>query len=367
MIQMKKIFLSKLATKSINLNYNKNVMESYDSIYKNIKQNWDKIAKPLDSLGKLEKIICKIGAAEQTVHPKAAKSVVLVLCADNGIVEEGVSQSGQEVTRICARNIALGKSAVGIMAEVSGTELITADFGINSDEKIPGVLDLRVANGTKNFAKEYAMTAEETQKAIQNGMELAKKCKEFGFDILCAGEMGIGNTTTSSAVAASILKCAPEKVTGRGAGLSSAGLKRKISVIKSAIEKYSLYEKSAFEILQAVGGFDIAGLAGVYLGAKKYKIPVVLDGAISLTAALVAENLESGTADFLIPSHKSREPLSQKISEKLGLEPVIDADMALGEGTGAVLMMGLIKSALAVYDKCVPFEKSGVEQYKRYD
>lgn len=342
-------------------------MESYGEIFKSIKQNWDKIAKPLDSLGKLEEIVCKIGAAQGTLHPKAAKSVVLVLCSDNGIVEEGVSQSGQEVTGICARNIAAGKTAVGVMAEVSGTELITADFGINSDEKIPGVLDLRIRNGTRNFLKERAMTVEETEKALSNGIELAKKCKEFGFDILCAGEMGIGNTTTSSAVASAILKCGPEEITGRGAGLSDEGLSRKISVIKSAIEKYSLYGKPVFEILQTVGGFDIAGLAGIYIGAKKHKIPVVLDGAISLTAALVAEEIEKGTVDFLIPSHKSREPLSQKITEKLGLKPVLDANMALGEGTGAVLMMNVIKSALAVYDKCVPFEKSGVEQYKRYD
>lgn len=342
-------------------------MESYDEIYKKIKRNWDKIAKPLDSLGKFEEIICKIGAAEGTERPKAAKSVVLVLCADNGIVEEGVSQSDQEVTKICARNIAEGKTAVGVMAEQSGVEIITADFGINSKEKIPGVLDLRIHSGTRNFLKERAMTVEETQKAISNGMELARRCKDFGFDILCAGEMGIGNTTTSSAVAASLFKCPAKEITGRGAGLSDEGLAKKISVIDEAIKKYSLYEKSAFEILQTVGGFDIAGLAGIYLGAKRYKIPVVLDGAISLAAALVAENLESGTVDYLIPSHKSREPLSEKITEKLGLEPVIDANMALGEGTGAVLMMSLIKNALAVYDKCVPFEKSGVEQYKRYD
>lgn len=341
-------------------------MESYDEIFKKIKQNWDKIAKPLDSLGRLEETVCKIGAAQGTLQPKAEKSVVLVLCADNGIVEEGVSQSGQEVTKICARNIAAGKTAVGVMAECSGTEIITADFGINSGEKIPGVLDLRIRNGTRNFLREHAMTEQEAETAIQNGIELVKRCKDFGFDIICAGEMGIGNTTTSSAVASSILRCAPEKITGRGAGLDDLHLQKKISVIKSAVEKYSLYEKSAFEILQAVGGFDIAGLAGVYLGAKKYKIPVVLDGAISLAAALVAEEMEKGTARYLIPSHKSREILAIKAAEKLGLQPVLDAGMALGEGTGAVLMMGIIKSALAVYNKCVPFEKSGVAQYRRF-
>lgn len=341
--------------------------EKYIEIYSEIKKNWDRIAKPLDSLGKLEEIICRIGAVEGTVHPKCEKSAVLVLCADNGIVEEGVSQSGQEVTRICAENIAAGKTAVGAIAKISGTKIITADFGINTDESIPGVLDFKIRKGTRNFLKESAMTKEEAEEAIGKGMELALSCRKSGFDILCLGEMGIGNTTTSAAVAASILKCEASKTAGRGAGLSSSGLERKISVIQRAIKKYSLYEKSAFEILRTVGGFDIAGMAGVCLAAKKHGIPVVLDGAVSMAAALAAEKIESGTSRYLIPSHKSREPMASKIACELGLEPVLDAGMALGEGSGAVLMMNVIKGALGVYENCVPFEKSGVKQYTRYD
>lgn len=211
------------------------------------------------------------------------------------------------------------------------------------------------------------MTKEEAEEAISRGMELALSCKKSGFEILCLGEMGIGNTTTSAAVAASILKCEASKTAGRGAGLSSSGLERKISVIQRAIEKYSLYEKSAFEILRTVGGFDIAGMAGVCLAAKKHGIPVVLDGAVSMAAALAAEKIEGGTSRYLIASHKSREPVASKIAFELGLEPVLDAGMALGEGSGAVLMMNVIKGALEVYENCVPFEKSGVEQYTRYD
>lgn len=289
------------------------------------------------------------------------------MCADNGIVEEGVSQSGQEVTRICAKNIAAGKTAVGALAKFSGTKIITADFGINSDESIPGVLDFKIRKGTRNFLKESAMTKEEAEEAIGRGMELALSCKKSGFDILCLGEMGIGNTTTSAAVTASILRCEASKTAGRGAGLSSGGLERKISVIQRAIGKYSLYEKSAFDILRTVGGFDIAGMAGVCLAAKKHGIPVVLDGAVSMAAALAAEKIESGISRYLIPSHKSREPMASKIASALGLEPVLDAGMALGEGSGAVLMMNVIKGALEVYENCVPFEKSGVEQYTRYD
>ncbi len=344
-----------------------NPSKNYIEIYSEIKRNWDRIAKPLDSLGKLEEIVCKIGAVQNTVHPKAARSAVLVLCSDNGVVEEGVSQSGQEVTKICAKNIAAGKTSVGALAKFSGTEIITADFGINTDEKLSGVLDLKIRKGTRNFLKESAMTKSETEDAIQKGMELAERCKKFGLEILCLGEMGIGNTTTSAAVASSLLKCKASQIAGRGAGLSDEGLKKKISVIQSAIEKYSLYEKSALEVLQTVGGFDLAGMAGVCLAAKKYGIPVVLDGAVSMVSAFVAEKLESGTCSYLVPSHKSREPLASKVAAALNLEPVLDAGMALGEGTGAVLMMNVIKSALEVYENCVPFEKSGVEQYQRYD
>lgn len=344
-----------------------NPSKDYTEIYNEIKRNWDRAAKPLDSLGKLEETICKIGAVQNTVHPKVSRIAVLVFCSDNGIVEEGVSQSGQEVTRICAGNIAAGKTAVGALAKFAGTEIITADFGMNTGEKIPGVLDMKIRMGTRNFLKESAMTESETEDAIQKGMELAGRCRKSGIEILCLGEMGIGNTTTSAAVAASLLKCAASQIAGRGAGLSDEGLRKKISVIQGAIDKYSLYGKSALEILRTVGGFDIAGMAGACLAAKKYGIPVVLDGAVSMVSALVAENLESGICDYLVPSHKSREPLASKVAAALNLEPVLDADMALGEGTGAVLMMNVIKAALEVYENCVPFEKSGVEPYHRYD
>jgi len=338
----------------------------YKDIYEKIKNNWDAIAKPLDSLGRLEEIVCKIGAIQSTELPTVDKSAVIILCSDNGIVEEGVSQSDQSVTRICTENIAAKKTTVGIMAEQSNTDVLVYDLGIASTDKLNNVTDYKIRYGTRNFLLEPAMTQEETEKAISIGKKIVKNCKTMGYNILCIGEMGIGNTTTSSAIAASLLKCKAEDVTGKGAGLDDKALIHKKEVIQSAIDKHHLYEKDALTILQYVGGYDIAGMVGIYLGAKEYNIPIVIDGAISMVAALVAENIQPNIIDYLIPSHKSREPLVKEVMKKLNINPVIDANMALGEGTGAVLMLSIIKTAIAVYKKSVPFSQSGVEQYKRY-
>lgn len=342
-------------------------MTEYEKYYSQIKNNWDLIAKPLDSLGKLENLISQIGAIQKKLCPSVKKSIALILCSDNGIVEEGVSQSEQNVTKICAKNIAAKKTTVGIIAKTSHTKIKVVDLGINSSQKIKNVLDKKIRKGTRNFAKESAMTFDEMLRAIKIGEELVKECKKKNYNIICVGEMGIGNTTTSAAIVSSILKCDVKKIVGRGAGLSDEGLRKKISVIQNAIKKYNLYEKNPLEILQTVGGFDIAGMIGIFLGAKKYELPVVLDGVVSFAAALVAQSLDSEITKYLIPSHKSREPLVNEIIKNLNLSPVLDADMALGEGSGAVLMMNIIKVALEVYKKSVPFKKSGVEQYKRYD
>ena len=337
-----------------------------EKIFNQIKHNWDCVAKPLDGMGRFEELTAKIGAIQGTESPRLDKVGLLVLCADNGIVEEGVSQSGQEVTAICAKNIAAGKSAVGVLSASLGLDLLTVDMGIASADEIPNVINRRICAGSRNFSKEAAMSWAECESAIQTGIELAGECSKK-YDAVCIGEMGIGNTTTSAALAAGLLGLSAEEVCGRGAGLSDDGLKKKISVVDAAIKKYDLYKKPAHEILECVGGFDIAGMVGVYLGAKKYGLPVILDGAISVTAALAAVKIDPECKDFLLPSHKSREPLMEKICAELGEDfaPVIDGGMALGEGTGAVMMTGLLKGALEVYNKALKFENSGVSQYER--
>ena len=336
------------------------------SIFNQIKENWDCISKPLDSMGRFEELTAKLGVIQNSIYPKLDKVALLVLCADNGVVEEGVSQSGQEVTAICARNIAEGNTSAGVMAKALGIDVLAVDMGIAVTEEIPDVLDRKIRAGTRNFAKEAAMTWGECQSAIQTGISLAEECKKK-YDAVCIGEMGIGNTTTSAAVAAGLLGLSAEEVCGRGAGLSDQGLQRKICVVDAAIKKYDLYNKSAHEVLECVGGFDIAGMVGVYLGAKKVGLPVILDGAISLTAALAAVKMEEDAGHYLIPSHRSREPLAEKICAELGADfsPVIDGAMALGEGSGAVMMTGLLRTALEVYNKALRFGDSGVGQYKR--
>ena len=241
------------------------------------------------------------------------------------------------------------------------------DIGIQNREEIHGVLNKKIRCGTRNFLKEPAMTEEETVRAMAVGMELVRTLKEEGYRILATGEMGIGNTTTSSAMAAALLKCEVPLVTGKGAGLSEKGLLHKQEVIGEAIRKYDLYEKDAFTILETVGGLDIAGLVGVCIGGAIYRIPIVLDGVISLVAALTAEKIAPGTKEYLLTSHQGKEPAAKFLLKALEKEAVLNAHMALGEGTGAVMMFPLLDMALRVYHAETTFFDIQVEQYQRFD
>ncbi|MCM1528034.1 MAG: nicotinate-nucleotide--dimethylbenzimidazole phosphoribosyltransferase, partial [Bacteroides sp.] len=260
------------------------VEEPDREIYAKILANWDATAKPLDGLGRFEEILARIGAILGTEEPDIRKKAVIIMCADNGIVEEGVSQSGMEVTTAVARQMARGNSSVGKMAAVIGADTIPVDIGMYHPEPIKGVWNRKIRRGTGNFRREPAMTREEALEAILTGMEIAADCKEKGYGILAAGEMGIGNTTTSSAVAAALLKCETEAVTGRGAGLNDEKFRNKQRIIAEAVEKYRLYEADPLTALETVGGLDIAGLAGLCIGGALSHIPVVLDGVISMTA-----------------------------------------------------------------------------------
>lgn len=341
------------------------VEEPSREIYREVLKNWDRMAKPLDSLGCFEKITAQIGAASGTDRPDISRKAVIIMCADNGIVKEGVSQSGQEVTAAVARQMARGESSVGKMAAVIGADTIAVDIGINREEKIAGLLDRRISRGTRNFCKEPAMTEEEAVRAIYTGMELVADCREKGYGILATGEMGIGNTTTSSAITAALLACSAAEVTGRGAGLSDEKFMRKQQVIEEAVARYRLRGAEPLEILQCVGGLDLAGLAGVCIGGAVFHMPIVLDGFISMTAALLAERIIPGTASYLVASHKGKEPAVGRLAAELGLNPVIDAGMALGEGTGAVMMLSLLDMAFRIYNEGTTFLDMEMEPYRR--
>lgn len=337
-----------------------------EAMRKKVLSNLDHVAKPLDGLGKFEAYTAQIGAIQGTAEIDISKKAVIIMCADNGIVAEGISQSEQDVTLAVVKNMANKKSSVGKMAEAIGVDTIVVDIGINDKGKIPGVLDKKIRCGTRNFRNEPAMTEEEAVKAIFTGIETVLDCKEKGYKILATGEMGIGNTTTSSAVTAALLNCEVAEVTGRGAGLSDEKLLHKQKIIAEALEKYKLTGADALKILETVGGLDIAGLTGVCIGGALYHIPIVLDGVISMVAALLAEQIVPGTKDYLLPSHKGKEPAIERLAQKLSMEPVIDGNMALGEGTGAIMMFSLLDIALCVYQNRTTFSDIHIEQYERF-
>ena len=331
-----------------------------------VKRNWDQVAKPLDSLGVFEDITVRMGGILEDTSLNLDKKAILVMCADNGIVEEGVSQSGQEVTLAVAGSMGRQTSSVCRMARLSKAAVIPVDIGIHSDEILTGVLSCKVAHGTRNFAKEPAMTREEVYQAVEVGIDLVRQCKEEGFKLIGTGEMGIGNTTTSAAVIASLLSCLVHDVVGRGAGLSSEGLDRKRQVIEEAIARYQLQDADALTVLQCVGGLDIAGLVGVMFGGAYYQIPIVLDGVISAAAALAAVRILPAVKDYLFASHMGKEQAMGPVCQELGLKPVIYGELALGEGTGAAMFFSLLDQALSVYHDQTTFGDIQIEAYARF-
>lgn len=332
-----------------------------------IARRWDRIAKPLDSLGEFEKIIGRIGGITRQEEVRIDRRAVLVLCADNGIVEEHVSQSTQEVTALVARNMTKGISSIGRMAVRAHADVLPVDIGINIQETIPGLIQKRIAPGTRNFLREPAMSLEEAAQAISTGIELVEDCVKKGYQILATGEMGIGNTTTSSAVAAALLGCPAGKLVGAGAGLSLEGVSRKCSVVEAALEKYALRKEETMRILATVGGFDLAGLVGIFLGGARYHVPVILDGIVSTVAALAAGRLAPCCREYMIASHLSREPAAAACLQELRLRPVLDANLALGEGTGAAMLFPLLDMALCVYHESTTFQEIALEQYQRFE
>ena len=324
---------------------------------------WDSLAKPLGSLGLLEDAIVQIAALTGNADIDLSRRALLVFCADNGVVARGVTQTDSSVTAAVARALAAGESTVCPMARVAHCRVIPVDVGILDFPGAPGVLDRRVRNGTADITRGPAMRWEECVKAIRTGMELVREQKEAGASILAAGEMGIGNTTTSGAVASVLLGLPPAEVTGRGAGLSDEGLARKIAAIERAIQVNRPDPADPVDVLSKVGGLDLAALCGVYLGSEKYRVPVLLDGFISAAAALCAVRLWPKCSDALIAGHVSAEPAGALLLEALGKEPLITAQMRLGEGSGAVAALPLLDMALAVYSGGHTFTKMGMEPY----
>ncbi len=324
-------------------------------------KRWDSIAKPLHSLGVMEDDLVRIAGMTGSPKISLSKKGLIIMCADNGVVEEGVTQSGQEVTAIVADNFLTGQATAAILCKKAGADIFPVDIGVAADTRI---LNRKIARGTRNLAKEPAMTRAQALDAVQVGLDLVRELKEKGYEILATGEMGIGNTTTSSALACAFLHREPEEMTGKGAGLTGEGLEKKIRVIRSALALHLPSCRDAVDVLAALGGLDIAGLAGVFLGGAAYRMPIVIDGFISSVAALTAVQIEPKCRHFMLASHVSKEPASRIVMDALGLQAPLHADMCLGEGTGAVALFPFLDMACEVYGKMSTFDDISLEAYQ---
>ena len=324
------------------------------------KRQWDSIAKPLGSLGALEKLVMDIAALTGDHRVDVSRRAVVVCCADNGVVREGVSQTGQEVTARMAGEMVKMNSSVCRMARVAHADVIPVDLGMV--RRVEGVLDRHVMDGTLDMARRPAMTREQALCAISVGVDLVKELKDRGYTLLVSGEMGIGNTTTSSALVAALFNLPAETVTGRGAGLSDAGFQRKIWAIERAITVNRPDPRDPLDVLSKLGGLDICGMAGLFIGGAICGVPVVVDGFISAVAALMAQKLCPGADIAMVPSHCSEEPAAKRVLTALNKYPIIFANMRLGEGTGGVALLPLLDMALAVYGGTT-FDQVGMDAY----
>ncbi len=341
------------------------LIQPFDSeICKKAWEKWDNIAKPLRSLGKLEEMVVKLAGIQNTINPKVDKKAVAVFCSDNGVVEENVTQCGNDVTAIVSRNFVLGKTTLNSFAETCGADVFPIDVGIASDMKESGIIDLKIAYGTKNIAKGSAMTEKEFEKALFTGVETVRKLKEKGYNMIVTGEMGIGNTTTSSALLSVFENVSVSEVTGKGAGLSDSSLKHKIAVIEKAIEVNKPDRNNVAEVMTKLGGFDICAMAGCFIGGGIYRVPIIIDGFISAVSALCAVKLAENCRNYMFASHCSAEPAGKFVLEKLGLEAVLNCDMRLGEGTGAVIGAKLFDFALSAYNEMSSFDEINVKKYQ---
>jgi nicotinate-nucleotide--dimethylbenzimidazole phosphoribosyltransferase len=326
-----------------------------------VQRRLDGKTKPRGSLGRLEEVACALGAIQGTAAPRAASKAVVVMAADHGVAEEGVSAYPQEVTAQMVANFAGGGAAINVLARHVGARVVVVDMGVKAPiPGLAGVRDLRVGPGTRNFTRGPAMTRDEVVRALEAGIGVAASLAGDGADVVAIGEMGIANTTAASALTAALTGCAPDEVTGRGTGIDDAAHRRKVEVVRRALAANPVDRADPLGTLAALGGFEIAGLAGVVLGAAAHRVPVVTDGFIASAAALAAVRLAPRAGDVLLASHRSVEAGHRVVLQALGKRPLLDLDLRLGEGTGAVLALHLLEAAVRVLAEMATFEGAGV-------
>ncbi len=325
------------------------------------RQRQAELAKPPGSLGKLEDYSIRLAGITGNVKNEIEKCRVIVLAADNGVTAEGVSSAPTSVTLSQVINMTRHITGMSSLAFYFGNEVIVADLGIDTDRKIPGVLDRKIRRSTGNIAKERAMTRQQVLDAIAVGLDLAADAAKDGVNAVGVGEMGIGNTTTSSAVLSALTGATPESVTGRGGGLTDQAFAVKKQVITQALALHHPDREDVVDVLSAVGGLDLAAMTGVFLGCALQHIPAVVDGFISIVAALCACRLNPNVKDYLFLSHASYEIGYRLAAAELGLEPCLLLDMRLGEGSGCPIAFQILKAACAVMNGMGTFAEAAIQ------
>jgi len=334
-----------------------------EKVMKQARARQDELTKPRGSLGQLENLSIKIAGIKGEITSGFEHKAIIVMAADHGVVSEGVSLYPQEVTRQMVFNFLNGGAGINVLARFVGARVVIVDMGVvGGFEPHPNLICKMIDFGTRDMAKGPAMTREQALDAIQAGIDVVEGEIARGLDIVGTGDMGIGNTTASSAICAVITGESVEKVTGRGTGLAGEQLIHKVEVIQKALELNRPNPKDPVDVLAKVGGFEIGGLAGVMLGAAAHHIPVVIDGFISGAAALIAAGLAPGLRDYLIASHLSAESGHKILLEHLGLSPLLDLGMRLGEGTGAALGMVIVEAAVKTLAEMATFGEAGVSK-----
>lgn len=353
---------NKVTMKTINNTVN-NIANIDHALMLKAQKRLDNLTKPVNSLGRLEELAKLIVGISGKEDPEIKNKVIFTFASDHGVAAEKVSAFPQEVTTQMVYNFLNEGAAINVLAKHAGARVVIADLGVASILRPhPRLIERKINMGTKNMAEGPAMTRAEAIRSIETGIDIFERELKLGIDICATGEMGIANTTASSALAAVFLKKKAEEITGKGTGICDDSLKSKISVIKKAIEINLPDAGDPIDTLSKVGGFEIGALAGIILAAASHRIPVVLDGFISGAAALIAYNIEPKTKNYMIPSHCSVETGHKHILKYLGLKPLFDLSLRLGEGTGAAIGITLVEAAVKILTQMATFENAGVSQ-----
>ena len=330
---------------------------------KQAQRHMDSLTKPQGSLGRLEELGTRYAAINGIPFPKVEKKCIYLFSGDHGVVEENVSAYPQEVTVQMVKNFLNGGAAINVLAKHMKTEVVVIDMGVNHDFKgIPGLIHRKIALGTGNMRQGPCMTRKQAENAIDVGLELAEVAKKQKVDIIGTGDMGIGNTSPSSAILSVLGGVPPNKTTGRGTGIDDKSWEHKVSVIAEAINVNRPDPEDPIDVLAKVGGYEIAGIVGLILGSASNPTPIVIDGVISVAAAVIAQQLNKNVKDYLFTSHKSSEPGCEIGFQLLEQRPLLDLGMRLGEGTGAVIAMNLLEAGTKIYSEMATFENAGVSK-----